>query len=409
MIKKTQSKVFMVVMLSLSIIIISIISVINIVNYKESKQESYMLIENASGILKQMSFSHPTAPLPMEDKNDFDKQQRVLYWKAAQFYFVVVKDDTVIGIINENSEKYTNEEIKKYALYVSKKNNSHGSIDNLVYGIKNVKGNKIITFMDNSISNKSLRKMFLLSLLIGIVALVFAYFISKKISLWIVKPIEETLNKQKQFISDASHELKTPLAVICANADILETEIGNNKWLTYIQTEVASMDKLVNSLLSLARVEKERGKEELVDFDISKVVLGGTMAFESLAYEKEVILIDDVDEKLKLKGNSEEIKQLISILIDNGIKHTKKGGKVIVTLKKRKNNIILKVKNMGEPIAKGEEEKIFERFYRSDESRNRDSKRYGLGLAIAKSIVEKHNGKIKVSCEDGFTIFTVIF
>ena len=169
------------------------------------------------------------------------------------------------------------------------------------------------------------------------------------------------------------------------------------------------MDKLVNSLLSLARVEKERGKEELVDFDISKVVLGGTMAFESLAYEKEVILIDDVDEKLKLKGNSEEIKQLISILIDNGIKHTKKGGKVIVTLKKRKNNIILKVKNMGEPIAKGEEEKIFERFYRSDESRNRDSKRYGLGLAIAKSIVEKHNGKIKVSCEDGFTIFTVIF
>ena len=409
MIKKTQSKVFMVVMLSLSIIIISIISVINIVNYKESKQESYMLIENASGILKQMTSSHPTAPLPMEDKNDFDKQQRVLYWKAAQFYFVVVKDDTVIGIINENSEKYTNEEIKKYALYVSKKNKSHGSIDNLVYGIKNVKGNKIITFMDNSISNKSLRKMFLLSLLIGIVALVFAYFISKKISLWIVKPIEETLNKQKQFISDASHELKTPLAVICANADILETEIGNNKWLTYIQTEVASMDKLVNSLLSLARVEKERGKEELVDFDISKVVLGGTMAFESLAYEKEVILMDDVDENLKLKGNSEEIKQLISILIDNGIKHTKKGGKVIVTLKKRKNNIILKVKNMGEPIAKGEEEKIFERFYRSDESRNRDSKRYGLGLAIAKSIVEKHNGKIKVSCEDGFTIFTVIF
>ena len=409
MIKKTQSKVFMVVMLSLSIIIISIISVINIVNYKESKQESYMLIENASGILKQMTSSHPTAPLPMEDKNDFDKQQRVLYWKAAQFYFVVVKDDTVIGIINENSEKYTNEEIKKYALYVSKKNKSHGSIDNLVYGIKNVKGNKIITFMDNSISNKSLRKMFLLSLLIGIVALVFAYFISKKISLWIVKPIEETLNKQKQFISDASHELKTPLAVICANADILETEIGNNKWLTYIQTEVASMDKLVNSLLSLARVEKERGKEELVDFDISKVVLGGTMAFESLAYEKEVILMDDVDENLKLKGNSEEIKQLISILIDNGIKHTKKGGKVIVTLKKRKNNIILKVKNMGEPIAKGEEEKIFERFYRSDESRNRDSKRYGFGLAIAKSIVEKHNGKIKVSCEDGFTIFTVIF
>lgn len=409
MIKKTQSKVFMVVMLSLTIIIISVISAINIVNYEESKQESYMLIENASGMLKQMTSFPSTPPADMKDKGEFDKQQRMLYWKTAQFYFVVVKDDTVIRTVNENSEKYTDEEINKYALSVSKKNKSYGSIGNLVYGIKNVKGNKMITFMDNSISNKSLRKTFLLSLIIGIVALLFAYFISKKISLWIVKPIEETLNKQKQFISDASHELKTPLAVICANADILETEIGNNKWLTYIQKEVGSMDKLVNSLLSLARVEKEMDKEEFIDFDISRVVLGGTMIFESLAYEKEVILIDDVDDKLILKGNSEEIKQLISILIDNGIKHTKKGGKVIVSLKKIKNNIVLKVKNMGEPIAKGEEEKIFERFYRSDKSRNRDSKRYGLGLAIAKSIVEKHNGKIKVSYEDGFTTFTVIF
>ena len=409
MIKKTQSKVFMVVMLSLTIIIISVISAINIVNYEESKQESYMLIENASGMLKQMTSFPSTPPADMKDKGEFDKQQRMLYWKTAQFYFVVVKDDTVIRTVNENSEKYTDEEINKYALSVSKKNKSYGSIGNLVYGIKNVKGNKMITFMDSSISNKSLRKTFLLSLIIGIVALLFAYFISKKISLWIVKPIEETLNKQKQFISDASHELKTPLAVICANADILETEIGNNKWLTYIQKEVGSMDKLVNSLLSLARVEKEMDKEEFIDFDISRVVLGGTMVFESLAYEKEVILIDDVDDKLRLKGNSEEIKQLISILIDNGIKHTKKGGKVIVSLKKIKNNIVLKVKNMGEPIAKGEEEKIFERFYRSDKSRNRDSKRYGLGLAIAKSIVEKHNGKIKVSYEGGFTTFTVIF
>ena len=329
MIKKTQSKVFMVVMLSLTIIIISVISAINIVNYEESKQESYMLIENASGMLKQMTSFPSTPPADMKDKGEFDKQQRMLYWKTAQFYFVVVKDDTVIRTVNENSEKYTDEEINKYALSVSKKNKSYGSIGNLVYGIKNVKGNKMITFMDSSISNKSLRKTFLLSLIIGIVALLFAYFISKKISLWIVKPIEETLNKQKQFISDASHELKTPLAVICANADILETEIGNNKWLTYIQKEVGSMDKLVNSLLSLARVEKEMDKEEFIDFDISRVVLGGTMVFESLAYEKEVILIDDVDDKLRLKGNSEEIKQLISILIDNGIKHTKKVVKLL--------------------------------------------------------------------------------
>ncbi|WP_455538520.1 sensor histidine kinase [Terrisporobacter sp.] len=406
MIKKTQSKVFMIVMLSLSIIILIITSVINIVNYNQSRQESYMLIENASGMFKQM-MSFPVAPPPKTD--DMDKTKRILYWKTAQFYFVIVENNTIVQTVNENSDKYSDYEINKYALKVVKENKKNGSIGNLVYGIKEIRGNKIITFMDNSIANNSLKKMFILSSIIGILSMIFAYIVSRKISLWIVKPIEDTFNKQKQFISDASHELKTPLAVICANADILESEIGTNKWLNYIQKEVGSMDKLVNSLLSLARLEKESTKGELADFDISKVVLGGTMVFESVAFEKEIQIIDNIEENLKLKGNSEEIKQLLSILIDNAIKHTEKDGQVFVSLNKSKNNIVLRVKNTGEPILKGEEKKIFERFYRSDESRNRDSKRYGLGLAIAKSIVEKHHGKIRAHSNNGITTFTVIF
>lgn len=406
MIEKTQSKVFMIVITSLSIIIVSIISVINIVNFNQTKQQSYMMIDNASTMLKQMI---PFPFGPPDNMNNIEKQQEILYWKTYQFYFVVIKDAEIIQIVNDNSEKYSNEQISKYGLDISKKDKKYGSVGSLVYGVKNVKGSKIITFMDDSIANKSLKNMMILSILIGVIALSFAYIISKKISRWIVKPIEETLNKQKQFISDASHELKTPLAVICANADILEGEIGNNKWLNYIQKEVGSMDKLVNSLLSLARIETVNEKEEFISFDISKVVMGSTMVFESLAYEKEIQLVDSIEEKLILKGNSEEIKQLISILVDNAIKHTEKGNYIFISLKKYKNDIILKVKNKGNPIPKGEEDKIFERFYRSDKSRNRDSKRYGLGLAIAKSIVQKHNGTIKVSCENGLTTFTVVF
>lgn len=406
MIKKTQSKVFMIVMLSLSIIIVGVISVIDIVNYNQSKHQSYTLVDNASRMIKQIVYP----PLiPMESMEERDKQQSMLYWKTSQFYFVILRNDEIVKIINENDEKYSDEEIYKYALNINKSNKKNGSIGDLVYGIRNMKEGKIITFMDNSIANKSLRNMLMLSLLIGFLALVCAYIISKKISLWIVRPIEDAFNKQKQFISDASHELKTPLAVICANADILESEVGKSKWLNYIQNEVESMDKLVNNLLCLAKMEKENQNNEIIVFNMSKTVLGATMVFESLAYEQGIELLDDIDDNLNIRGNSEEIKQLLFILIDNAIKHTKKNGQIIVSLKKNKNNIILKVKNMGEPIPKNEEEKIFERFYRRDESRNRDSKRYGLGLAIGKSIVEKHNGKIKVSWEDGFTIFTIIF
>lgn len=406
MIKKTQSKVFMIVMLSLSIIIVGVISVIDIVNYNQSKHQSYTLVDNASRMIKQIVYP----PLiPMESMEERDKQQSMLYWKTSQFYFVILRNDEIVKIINENDEKYSDEEIYKYALNINKSNKKNGSIGDLVYGIRNMKEGKIITFMDNSIANKSLRNMLMLSLLIGFLALVCAYIISKKISLWIVRPIEDAFNKQKQFISDASHELKTPLAVICANADILESEVGKSKWLNYIQNEVESMDKLVNNLLCLAKMEKENQNNEIIVFNMSKTVLGATMVFESLAYEQGIELLDDIDDNLNIRGNSEEIKQLLFILIDNAIKHTKKNGQIIVSLKKNKNNIILKVKNMGDPIPKNEEEKIFERFYRRDESRNRDSKRYGLGLAIGKSIVEKHNGKIKVSWEDGFTIFTIIF
>ena len=130
--------------------------------------------------------------------------------------------------------------------------------------------------------------------------------------------------------------------------------------------------------------------------------------FESVAYEKGVIIESNIDENIMLKGNKEDIQHIVSTLTDNAIKHTESQKKIVVTLKKEKNEIIFEVKNMGDPIPEEEREKIFERFYRIDKSRNRQEKRYGLGLAIAKSTIEKYNGKIEVDCKDEFTIFKVI-
>lgn len=239
-------------------------------------------------------------------------------------------------------------------------------------------------------------------------SLVIIYLISKKVSELIVKPVEETLEKQKQFISDASHELKTPLAVIEANSDVLENEIGENKWLKYIQNETESMDKLVNELLLLAKTENIEEIKSYEQINISKETEISIAMFESMAYEKRVKINSNIQPDIFLNCDRQDIAHILSTLIDNAIKHSEPEKTIEIKLVKEKNNIILQVKNEGKLIPEEQREKIFERFYRIDKSRNRNEKRYGLGLAIAKTSVEKYDGKIGVECENNTVNFKVI-
>jgi len=265
----------------------------------------------------------------------------------------------------------------------------------------------IVSLIEDENTSSHLKRMFILSGMIAVISIVVIYIIAKKLSKTIVKPVEETFEKQKQFISDASHELKTPLAVIEANADVLENQNGNNKWITYIQNEIESMSKLINELLLLAKIENVDNLKEYKQLNLSKEVEIILSMFESVAYENQVTIKSNIDQNIVFNGNKEDIEHIVSTLTDNAIKHTKPQKEVIVNLKKAKSDIILEVKNMGDSIPEEERIKIFERFYRIDKSRNRKEKRYGLGLAIAKSTIEKYNGKIEVDYKDGFTIFKV--
>lgn len=243
--------------------------------------------------------------------------------------------------------------------------------------------------------------MLILVSIIGII------FISRKISYMVVRPLETFFEKQKQFISDASHELKTPISIIKVNAQMEEKKVGSNKWNKYIQNESENMDKLVNDLLLLSRVENYENMQKYDKFDISKETEIIISSFETIIYDKGITLKTKIKENIDFVGSKEDIKHILSILIDNAIKHTKNNDEITVELNKERNEIILQVKNMGEPIPKEEREKIFERFYRIDKARNRTEKRYGLGLPIAKSTVEKYDGKIEVECKDGITNFIV--
>ena len=394
MIKKLRTKIFFIIMLSLSFIVILGISVVSFTNYRNTINTAILMINRVTN----MEIKKEIAEMP-EFENIIPNNN------IEGLYNLLVKDSQVIENIGTTIDK----DIEKYAIKAVERKADSGIIGKYIYIIRKSKNNAdMVTLLENENAILQVRIIFILAIIAGILALIIIYIIAKKLANMIVKPVEETMERQKQFISDASHELKTPLAVIEANADVLQNEVGKeNKWITYIQTEINSMDKLINELLLLAKMENIDDIRERQEFNLSKEVEIIISMFESIAYENRVKIINQIQENIIINGNKEDIKHILSTLIDNAIKHTEKQKSVIIMLSREKSDIILQVKNVGKPIPVEEREKIFERFYRIDKSRNRNEKRYGLGLSIANSIVKKYNGKIEVEYKDIFNIFKV--
>ena len=392
MIKKLSQRIFLIIMISLSVVILGVIILFAFFNYTNTIEGRFSAVERFGNIgMKAGPNARPDELINIQPN-------------LNGVYNIIIENSKII----QNTDRTRNEDIEKYAIKLSKQNKESGIIDKYIYKIRKTKENRVnVTIIQDEEAISHIQKIYITSIIIAGVALVMIYIIAKKLSKTIVKPVEETFEKQKQFISDASHELKTPLAVIEANTDVLENEVGNNKWLNYIQNETESMNKLINELLLLAKIENVDNIKEYKEFDISKEVEIIVSMFESMSFEKDVKISSNIQENITMNGNKEDLEHILSTLIDNAIKHTEPQKEVMVELSKEKNEVILQVKNMGEPIPEEERKKIFERFYRIDKSRNRKEKRYGLGLSIAKSTVEKYKGKIEVLYKDEFTIFKV--
>jgi len=398
MIKKLKNKVFFIIMFSISIILFGTILIFAYLNYNNTITAATSMLDRFGDFQKGEN-----RPNEREEINkEFNNQNFSI--DLSNTYSYMIEDEKII----DSTEK--NEEIENLAQKAYKKNNDKGIIGNYVYKTRKMKEQKatVIILMENESVVKRIKFIYVITVIALVSGTIISYIISKKLSNIIVKPVEETMEKQKQFISDASHELKTPLAVIEANVDVLENKVGKNKWMEYIQSEITSMNKLINDLLFLAKTENIKTIKNKEQINISDEIKMVSSMFESVAYEKSVNIKYDIQEDIKVNVDKEDIKQITSILLDNAIKHTDSGNNVYVELKKEKGLNIIKIKNEGKPIPEEEQNKIFERFYRVDKSRNRSEKRYGLGLAIAKTIVEKYNGKIGVNCKNGITEFKIV-
>ena len=365
MIDKLRKRIFWIIQISLSIIVLGVIVLFTSFSYKNTITSSTMFMDRLEG--------------KENGPRDFEMPREDPFLNIDGIYRLEINNNKVVNSPNDVSD-----EIKDIALKASEKNKEEGYIENYIYKVRKFGNNgEEITLIENEDAIKRLKTTQIFAITIGIIGLGTIYLISKKISKTIVKPVENSFVKQKQFVSDASHELKTPLAVIEANADVLANKVGENKWITYIQNEVQSMNKLVNNLLVLAKMENIKNTNNN-KFNLSKEAQMSVAVFESMIYEKKINLETNIKENIEFTGDKEDIKHIISILLDNAIKHTEENKKIQVNLEKEKNSIKLEVKNEGEPIPKGEEEKIFERFYRVDKARNRNEKRYGLRAFYSK-------------------------
>ena len=411
MFKKSRRKIVAAIMSILALLWVGTLSVIYASSYFEMKQQNKQMLQaHAQMYTLPQSFEQmmpPGRPIPGGDhgfKPGFDPESPK--FQLSTFYTVAVSyHGDVLVINNEPPTVYSDEDLKALAQDIIDSGESKGTQDNLAFLKVDKGGYILVAFMDNTVINESAMTLFRYTLIFGVVALVLFFFLARFLAKKIVAPLEESYQKQRQFISDAGHELKTPVSVVSANAELLSRQIGDNQWLQNIQYENERMGLLVGQLLDLARTENVTPQMEYIDF--SRLVAGEMLPFESVAFEKGFVLNCNITNGITVEGNSTQLKQLISILLDNAIRHSKPNGEVRLTLTKNHGIAEIFVINMGEEIPAEHRERIFERFYRVDTARNGEDKHYGLGLAIAKAIVDAHHGHIEVNCYNGLVEFHV--
>lgn len=299
----------------------------------------------------------------------------------------------------DGTENYTEDDAQTMLDYVLEKGKTDGWYGSLQYFRKDYDRGTLVVFSDRSAEQLLLHKVLLVSILVFLLMEGVVFFLTMILTKRAMRPMQETFERQRQFISDAGHELKTPLTIISANVDILHDEIGENKWLSYIQSQAERMRVLVGEMMNLTKLEMGDKEKDFVDFSLSEAVSGAALPFEGQAFEQEKQLELEIQENISYHGNPDQIKQLVGIFMDNALKYSKEHGEIRVTLQQVQNKKTLKVYNTGKGIPESEKEKIFQRFYRSDASRARATGGYGLGLSIAQSIADAHKIRIQVESE----------
>lgn len=405
MIKKLRVKMVIATMLSLLVVLSVIIGSVGILNYRE-------IVSNADITLGILAENDGRFPDSAFSKGEFQKKDRHLSpelpYESRYFTVFFTSEGTLVSINTGKIAAIDTSTAIDYAEKVMEQGKEKGFENDYRYIVYETGTETHLIFLDCGRDLKSFRIFILNSVAVSVVGLLAVLCLLIIVSGRIVKPFSESYEKQKRFITDAGHELKTPLTIINADTEVLEMDYGENEWLDDIRDQTGRLTELTNSLILLSRMEEENASLEMVDFPLSDVVEETVEAFYVLAKTRNKSLTTTIQSMISMYGDEKSLRRLISILLDNALKYSDEGGKISLTLEKKKNCIQLFVFNTAEYISRENLKYLFDRFYRTDQSRNAQTGGYGLGLSIALAIVNTHKGKISASTSDEHSLLITV-
>lgn len=419
MIKKLRRKLIAACMLSLAVVLLVILGGVNLVSYQK-------VVADADTVLSLLAANGGVFPKGHQDQGERPEEgvppvlgkkdpfaPRILSpetpYESRFFSVVLGEDGQVLETDMDQIAAVDREEAAAYAQGVAQSGRDAGFWGNYRYLLSQEEGVSRVIFLDCGRSLSSFRSTLLASVALSLLGLLAVLVLLLILSHRIVRPVAESYEKQKQFITDAGHELKTPMTIISADADLLEMECGENQWLTDIRRQAQRLTGLTNDLIYLSRMEEEQPKLQVIQFPLSDLAEEMAQSFAAPAQSQGKELEVSVQPMLSCTGDEKAIRQLISILLDNALKYSPQGGKLALKLEKQGRGALLTVSNTtAQPMERDKLSHLFDRFYRTDQSRSSQTGGYGLGLSIARSIVLAHKGKIRAESPDGTSLSVAV-
>ena len=412
MIKKLRRKFVLIAVLSLFLVEVVIIGTINIINvYQQNSKSDNLLaiiIENDGRLPDFGKSGHDKPPADIPGQKELYDKGINPETKYVTRYFTVKTDQSgeIILIDTSYIAAITADDAAEYATQALEDGNEKGWAENYRYAVSQDSDGYLLVFIDCRSQLETRYQFLIISLAIGFSGLVVVSILVAVFSKRAIRPVIESMEKQKQFITDAGHEIKTPLAIISANAEVLELTSGSSEWVDSIKNQTKRLSELIKNLLTLSKTDEEI-KTVFEKFNLSDAVYDAASQFITLAASRGKSLAIDVENDIEFTGDEGMMRQLVSILLDNAVKYADDGGEIKLSLKYEHKQIELNVCNPCSVRPVGDLSRLFDRFYRADSSRSRETGGYGIGLSIAKAICDSHKCRISVKYDSGVITFRV--